>query len=136
MSDLYEERNSGEKIQKNFQKFVSALVNIVGSYQDAMFLYLSVLITNDLREHVVGDSRHISRYEILGLSSLSDDGNIDVYMVRKNYYATGGHSGASADLDSFSKHLLDTYQKDKNGQWVLLQTQVVVKTPADMFWIF
>jgi hypothetical protein len=122
-----------QKIQKKTGEFISALVKVAGSYQDAMFLFLSVLATNNIRDQYLYDGKYVTQYQVCGFNKGKDSDTFDVYISQKNYHAWGGHSGAAASLECSSQLFVDSYKKDENGQWVLLQTSSINRAPR-MFW--
>ncbi len=122
------------KIKKEARSLIAALVAATGSQQNAMFLFLNISIANNLKGCYLDDSRHVTSYRIIGLSKSESGDSINVYISEKSYHAWGGHSGASADLDSYSNYHVDIYKKDEIGQWALFQTESVERLPRGLLW--
>ena len=130
-----QELESLKKIQKYTGEFISALVKVAGSYQDAMLLYFSVLAANNIRDLCLHDGRHVTQYRVYGFNKTENCDTVDIYISQVNYHAWGGHSGAAADLDCSSQLFVDSYKKDENGQWILLQTVPFNRAPR-ILWSF
>lgn len=115
---------------------IKSLTIAIGSYQDAMFLYLTILMSENvqigIREKLYDFESVSQDFNIIGVLTPKDSNIIEVYILNsRSTFSSGSPSaGVSSEMNSDHDLFISTYQKDERGQWQVIKKRGISGKPS------
>ena len=111
---------------------IKSLVTATGSYQDAMFLYLTILMSENVDIGVYTQSsgnlqNRIAKFtNIVGILKPNTEGVVEILIVNQH----------KIHCDYPDNDLtISAYQKNENGEWrILRKNEISVPPSKEMIW--
>lgn len=111
---------------------IDSLVQATGSYQDAMFLYLTILMSENVNMGVFRDEDEYSYqklrnqpkyFNIIGVLEPKDTKTIEVYIINstKEFHQGAASQGVSSEMKSHNYLFKSTFKKSEKGEWFIFE---------------
>lgn len=115
---------------------IKALIAATGSYQDAMFLYLIILMSENIEIGIYEKSYTLENrpqdFNIVGVLTPENTNIIEVYIINSRATFSSGcpSAGVSSSMNSDNNLFISTYQKNENGEWYFIKKKKLSGKPT------
>lgn len=106
---------------------IKSLITATGSYQDAMFLYLTILMSENAEVGLYVSMYSLESksqgFNIIGVLAPKDPSIIEIYVINTRTSFSSGcpSAGVSSEMNSNDNLFISTYQKNEEGEWYLIK---------------